>query len=626
MNPGKINISNNILLGHGAFLVLFFLAVFFYLERTLYVDTSYMTFNLLHYKDFFCAGQRYAAQIPQALPLLAIKLHLPLKLVLGIYSVSFILLYYLVFLIIAYVLKNDKLAIAVPLVLLLGVKYSFFWTVTETHQALVYTVLLTSFLYYSQKMKPGIKNLILKLIIATGIIFLCFFSHPVAFFPVLFILGYFLIDQKLWKNYFVYILAAILFAMTILKVFLIPTNSYDTAVYDDFFSILSNPANLFKSQSLIFFIGKIFNIYFFSLIIFIVTTLFYILKKQYLKLAFYLVSVILFLFIIFMTFSRWFYPFIQEKNIIPLNIFLLIPFLNEVIFSSRRLTILRQVFLIILFAVAVVHIVSASGFYTNRIAYVRSLINSTKKFPEKKFIIKQKDIDMNQVNVRWAFAVESLLFSSLNGPDSSRSIFVPDEGDDFMPDPKLNNPMLFICVPWSMNLNIGKMDKHYFNLENSAYRILALEDFYTKNKRTIYSNIFDKPLNKKSENYGRDSTGNSFYILTSEFSPGMTKMYTDLSSTKSILLSATVKVCPVEEVNPQSLKLVICREQKGVAYDYYSINSPQPYIPESENWTILSVSGIVRNTDKNDKVKIYLWNPERKKIKMDDFVICYTTE
>jgi hypothetical protein len=238
----------------------------------------------------------------------------------------------------------------------------------------------------------------------------------------------------------------------------------------------------------------------------------------------------------------------------------------------------------------------------------------------------ENEIDLNQINVPWGLAPESLLLTSLDSPDSSRTVYIVEHGQILPPDLKLNDPMLFICTYWAPNLNVEKMDKRYFNLGQSVYRIMSLEDLYTKNKRTIYANNFDKPLNEKSENYGLDSTGNSFYILTSEFSPGMTKMYTDFSNTKSILLSATVKVCPVEEVNPQSLKLVICREQKGVSYDYYSITSPQPYIPGSEDWTILSVSGIVRNTGKNDEVKVYLWNPERKKIKMDDFVICYTTE
>jgi len=626
MNSGKINISNNKLLGQLAFLILFFLAIFYYLERTIYVDPGYAAFNLLYYKDFVYEASRYAAQIPQFLPLLAIWMHLPLRVVLCLYSVSFILLYYLIFLVIAYGFKNDKLALAVPLVLIMGVKYSFFWISTETHQALEYCVLFIAFLYYSQKMKPGIWNYLIKLIMATCILLLCFYCHPVSLFPILFLLGYFLIDQKLWGKPYVYTLGVIIIAVAIFKVFITPISTYETANFQGFLSFFKNIDHLQTSESLIFLKGKIFNLYFFSLIIVIVTSIFYIIKKLYLKLVYYLVSLLLFLLVISITFDIWFYAFIVEKNLMPLNIFLLIPFLNEVVFSSKRLNLLKQIFLILIFLVAVSHIIYASGFYKNRLAYIHNLITQTRQFPEKKFIMKMKDIDINQVNVRWAFAVESLLLSSLDGPDSTRSIYVPDEGDDLKPDLKLNNPKLFICVPWSMNLNIEKMDKRYFNLGQSVYRILSLKDLYTRNKRTIYTNNFDKPLTEKSENYDLDSSGNSFYILTSEFSPGMTKKYTHLANTKSILLSATVKVCPLEELNPQSLKLVICREQEGVAYDYYSFSSTQPYILKSQNWTTLSVSGIVRNTGKNDKIKIYLWNSERKKIKMDDFVIYYTTD
>jgi len=628
MKLKTIDVSKGIdfkLLGHGAFLVLFFLAVFFYLERTLYVDTNYMAFNLLYYKDFFCSGQRYASQIPQVLPLLAIGFHLPLKVVLALFSVSFILLYYLVFLIIAYVFKDDKLALAVPLVVLLGVKYSFFWTVTETHQALAYTVLLISFLNYSQKMRPGTKIFLLKLMIATGIIFLCFFSHPVAFFPVLFILGYFLIDQKLWKKSFVYILTAILVAMMIIKVFIVPANPYDSEIYCEFFSVFDRISHLQKSESLLFFYNEIFNIYLFSLIIFIVTCSFYIGKKQYFKLTFYLVSIIGFLLVIFLTFTKWYYPFIQEKNIVPLNILLLIPFINEVVFSSNRLNIIKQIFLVLLFAVSVAHVIIASGFYTNRLAYLRDLITMTKQFPEKKFIIDKKYIDINQVNVLWAFATESLLLSSLDGPDSSRSIYIPNHVEEIKTKVNLKDPTLFICVPWYRHLIAGKMDKHYFNLENSAYRIISLNDFYTKNRTIIYTNNFDQQLKKINKNYDRDSSGNSRYVLTSEFGPGMTKKLSQLTNQKSILLTAIVKVLPREEVGFRSLMLVISKEQGGVISNYFNSYGTEPYILKPGTWATLTVSGVLNNTDIKDKIKVYLWNPEKKKFLLDDYVIYFTT-
>jgi hypothetical protein len=170
------------------------------------------------------------------------------------------------------------------------------------------------------------------------------------------------------------------------------------------------------------------------------------------------------------------------------------------------------------------------------------------------------------------------------------------------------------------------MDKHYFNLENSAYRILTLKDFYTKNKKIIYANNFDRPQKKIDKNYEQDSSGNSCYVLTSEFGPGVTKKLNRLTNLKSILLTATVKVFPREDVDPRSLMLVISKEHRGVVSNYFNSYDTEPYILKSRTWTTLTVSGIVWNTNKMDDIKVYLWNPEKKNFLIDNYVIYYTTQ
>jgi len=627
MYRDKINVSPKILLGHSAFLVLFFLAIYYYLERTIFVDPACSAFKILYYQNFASEASRYVAVIPQGLPLLAIWLHLPLKVVLCLYSMSFILLYYIIFLVITYWFRNENLALAIPLVLLMGVQYSFFWISTETHQALVYNILLVAFLYYSQKMNPGFLNNLIKLIIAAGILFLCFYSHPVSLFPILFILGYFMIDQKLWKKTFVYILVVFIIAITITKVFIVPTNQYDTANFNSFLSFFEKIGQVQTSESLAFLTEKIFTLYFFSLIIFIVTSVFYIIKKQYLKLSYYLASIILFLLVIFTTFPLWYYPFIQEKNLMPLNIFLLVPFMNEVAFSDKRLNIFKQIFLILIFVVGVVNVINASSFYKERLAYIRSLIYKSKKFPEKKIIIKKWDIDLNKVNVTWALPMESLLLSSLEDPNLSRSIYVDEPDKSLKQSLNLNDSLLFICASWwTIDLREKRMDKQYFNLDNSPYRFLSANEMYSKNKKIIYINNFDDLSSESKGKNNQDSSANSFYLLTTEYSPGFCSKYSDLSNKKSILLSATVKVCPLEEVNPRSLNLIISRERGPIVFDYYMSYLYQPYVLNPQNWITISVSGIVRNENKDEILKIYLWNPGKKKIRVDDFVVFYTTD
>jgi len=617
-------VLNNKLIGQLMFLVIFILAVIFYLERTIFVDPCYAVFNLLYYHDYVSEAGRHAAVIPQTLALLAIKMNLPLKVILATYSVSFILLYYIIFLVIAYGFKLDRLALAVPLLLLLGVKYSFFWISTETHQALVYTILFYTFLTWSLTFRPGIVTWLIRLILATGILLLCFYSHPVSLFTVLFVLGFFVTDNKLWLKPDGYILGALIIVLSIIKFMNGVSTGYESFYFKGFGSFFERFGYILGSESLKFLKDKILNIYLFPLILFLVTTAWYIVKKQYLKLSYYLVSLLLFSVILFTTFDIWYYPFIQEKNLMGLNIFLLIPFLKDVIFTAERKRLVSQGFLILLFIFGVFHVVGASFFYKNRLSYIQNLITSVRYFPEKKFIVTQSMIDRDQLNVNWALAPETLILSSLEGPDSSVSIYINDDYGKIKDDSGLNDSLLFICAPWAQDLEIRRLNKHYFNLERSAYRMLEEKDLAAGNEVPFFSNRFDDTkFRTDKQSCLKDSSGNYFYVQKSEFGPGFYGKYSDMSKQPAIIITARARVFPFEEVNSKWLSLVISREQNQTVFDYYNSAVQKPDTLEIREWKTITVSGIIRSKDPGDQLKVYLWNPEKKRVGMDDLVITY---
>ncbi|MEI6435812.1 MAG: hypothetical protein WCP32_13280 [Bacteroidota bacterium] len=619
-------VLNNKLIGQLMFLVLFILAIIFYLERTIFVDPCYAVFNILYYCDYISEAGRYAAVIPQTLALLAIKMNLPLKVILGIYSFSFILLYYLIFLVIAYVFKLDRIALAVPLVLLLGVKYSFFWISTETHQALVYTILFYSFLTWSLTFRPGIVTSLIRLIFATGILLLCFYSHPVSLFTVLFVLGFFVTDNKLWLKPDGYILGAVIIILSIIKFMNGVSTGYESFYFKGFGAFFERFGYILGSESLKFLKDQILNIYLFPLILFLGTTAWYIVMKQYLKLAYYLVSLTLFAIILFTTFDIWYYPFIQEKNLMGLNIFILIPFLKDVIFTTKKKKLIAQGFLILALIFAGFHIIIASFFYKDRLAYINNLINSARRYPEKKFIISETMVDRDRLNVNWALATETLMLSSLEGPDSSVSIYINDQYGKIKEGANLNDSLLFICAPWAKELDIRRLNKRYFNLEHSAYRILSENDLVMGNEIPFYSNRFDDPsFRTDKERCLTDSSGNSFFELKSEFSPGFYGKYSDLSKRPSIMITASVRVFPFEKLNSKWLNLVITREQNQVVFDYHNSWIQKQDTLKMNQWNTLTVSGLVRSKNSNDQLKVYLWNPEKKRVGMDDFQINYRT-
>lgn len=610
--------------GHLMFLVLFVLAVVYYLERTIFVDPCYAVFNLIYYKSYIVEAGRTTAVYPQTLALLAIRWGWPLKSVLAVYSVSFILLYYIIYLVIAYIFRLRRLALAVPLALLLGVKYSFFWISTETHQAVAYTILFYAFLAWSAGFRPGILYRLIRVVAAAGILYFCFHSHPVALFTVLFALGFFIVENKFWLKPDGYILAGIIIAMAVAKFLAGSSVGYESFFFKGFGEFFDRLGNIFGSESFRFLKGNITGIYLFSALLFVVTTAWYIMKKQYLKLVYYLTAILAFSLILFTTFNIWFFPFIQEKNLMGLNVFLLIPFLRDVEFGGKKSRYIVPVMAALIFLTGVFRVVRASAFYRDRLDYIGSLIRSVRDFPEKKFVIPAQMISRERLNVNWGLATESLMLSSLESPDSSVSIYVNDDDGKIPEGTNFNDSLLFICAPWAKDLEIRRLDRRYFDLRNSPYRVLEEKDMVQGGEVGCYSNRFDDPAFRQgNDGCTNDGKGNTYFLLTSEFSPGFYGKYSDMTHSPAVMVTARVRVCPMEKLNPEWLTLVISREKEGTVLEYHRSGLDKTPDLRVGQWDTLTASGIIRSTDPADQLKVYLWNPEKKKVGMDDLEISY---
>ncbi|MBL4625584.1 MAG: hypothetical protein JKY42_10665, partial [Flavobacteriales bacterium] len=136
---------------HLIFFMLFIFSLVFYLERVAFIDSSYHLFKLINAGSLTSEAGRYGAFLTKWPALVLINLGASLKLVMLVFSSWFIVWYYLIFLFITYVLKNEKTGIALALSLVAGYGNTFFHCVTETHQALVYCLLF--YAWISNKFK-----------------------------------------------------------------------------------------------------------------------------------------------------------------------------------------------------------------------------------------------------------------------------------------------------------------------------------------------------------------------------------------------------------------------------------------------------------------------------------------
>jgi hypothetical protein len=164
------------------FAVLAVLSVYYGAERILNVDSSFSFFQLVNFNQFWYPENRIGVFLTQIPLLLGAKLNLPLSILLPLFSVTFIVLYFVVFLVCKKYLNNFTAAFTIIMVLLSGVQASFYHPVTETHQALVYSALLFAWIRLPDK------NLLYHNLVALLIVGLCLLTHPISIFSVLFVL------------------------------------------------------------------------------------------------------------------------------------------------------------------------------------------------------------------------------------------------------------------------------------------------------------------------------------------------------------------------------------------------------------------------------------------------------
>jgi len=461
--------------GHIVFIILFFLAAYFYKERILYIDSSFYTFKMIFFNTFNTELGRHSAVITQILPLMAIYLALPLKTVIITFSFSFILIYYIVYLICVYVLKNDTAGIIILLTLCVGVMRIFYFPVTEIVQGLVYTALFFAWIFYPHKAYKNIWGHIKFYLVSLIILALCFFSHFSTVFPILFILAYYLADKKRLFDRKVYLLLFIIITAYFLKVILTNENSYDGNKFAQMKNIFELLPDIFNLPSTDFYSLKFTELYVYPLAMFIIILTVLIARKELYKSLMVFFSGILLFLIICIIFHQGDSLIGMEKDYITLNLIIYIPFIYEMFHNKKSFMFIKTTAIIVVLFIGIYQIYNCGLFYNNRIDYIDELLEHTEQYPENKFLIEYHNLD-GIAEVTWAFACETLLYSSLDGPQKSKTIYVPKDIKSF--NNKLeshHNPeseKLFLCVPFWLFWTSNNFNPDYFILQKGKYRLI----------------------------------------------------------------------------------------------------------------------------------------------------------
>lgn len=210
-------------LGYFFWLILLLYSMYFYLERSTFMDGGFQIVELINSHNFGVYHYRMTNPLTQILPLIFTELGLPLKAILLAYSVNTLLFLFTIYVLITEWCKNIYLGWVQLLFLTLIVSDSFFFIPPEFYQGmslllLWWAILLQKNTETSSWTSIGL-HLLLIPIIFDHTLLLCFFLFSWCF--------YLLHEKKYisWITYYSYLFMAILIYLTKAQFY---TNWYDT--------------------------------------------------------------------------------------------------------------------------------------------------------------------------------------------------------------------------------------------------------------------------------------------------------------------------------------------------------------------------------------------------------------
>ena len=439
------------------------LSVIFYRERVCFIDSAFQFFKLVNFEKFNVELNRYTAYLPQIPLWLAIRSGLSLKALACVYSISYMVLYFALFLICRYIFNNKTSALVLLFALIICSAQTFYHIATETHLALAFSALYYAWLLYSIDKKI---SFLTDFFMQFTIILLTIFSHPVSIFTLLFVVIYIVV----WKNTeirnrgILTALACIPF-MFVAKFLFLRIPGYESS----FIQNLTGEnifMHIFLSESLKFFVFKSVTLY--PVVIMMTLLLFfhYRKRKEQKKLIVLISFLAVYFIVTIITYNKGDAYVMLERSYMPLALFLSVPFLDD--YLPQQKNNIKILLLVIILVKSFATIIYTGNKFHHRTNYLTEMMVRCEQKNISKAIVTPENLDTDIIDVPWALPFESLVLTSMEG--ESRTLVMED---NWTRDINLeNSSAIFLGTSFWQVWQTDELNKKYFNLPEVNYRYL----------------------------------------------------------------------------------------------------------------------------------------------------------
>jgi len=394
------------------YFISFVLSIIYYEQRVGILDASFQLFEILRTNSFAIQANRFGAALTQIFPLVGNWMGLPLPFIAILYSTSFIIYYFISFLLVAVFYKNERLALIVLLFNALITTHTFFWIQCEAVQGTVFTITYLAFVEH--QIKKGTMANWFHFISPITLIIIVFF-YPLLPIIVIFILVFLFLEYKIMGRWL------FLISTQLVLIYLIKINFFNNAYDTQAASAINNLSLLFPNYldlpSNKVFLEWMLKDYYLLPLFSIWIILFYIKKRASAKLILFVSFFIGYLTLINVSYyDRAVHQFYLEPQYSILSIFIAFPLAYHILPTINIK--LRNIVLAAVILLFITRILITEKEYTQRVSWFKTTIHTIKD----KRILHKEELPIDLLKMTWASPYEFWLISTIETGTTSSII------------------------------------------------------------------------------------------------------------------------------------------------------------------------------------------------------------
>ena len=453
------------IIGCLVFSALFVMAGLFYIERVCMADTACRTVVMIITQRPAIFLLRFGSFVPQLLPLSAIWLHVSLKTVMIVNSLSFVILFFCIYLLAFRFSADSLLFLLVPLYLIMLTNEEFYWPQSEYQQGMVW-LCLYAVLLFGHKFNSS--RAIYFFLIQT--ILMCWIQsfHLLIFVPLFFLIIYFYYTRSSLFSKAFFVHASICLVLFFSRWIIGKHNPYEGSRVHLGTAFRKEMPHFFSLGSVAEFWHKLPLEYAGYVIAFFVSACWFISARKYLMFN-VLVSFSVFYWLIIILTTPEASRFYTEYLMLPLGFIVLLPLIVEIIPVTNGPYAIALV--LIFCTVRIATIYHSHIDYTRRLDIYQPYFDHIKKNKLNGVFVDSRLVDQKKAIITWASGFESILISSLHSPDSCMTVQFDSLTDINRYGYFLNQDTDLVTVVgiWGKS----QLPKRYFKLQGGKYEILT---------------------------------------------------------------------------------------------------------------------------------------------------------